>query len=71
MLIRHFQVLAGGSVSRVDQARVQEEQTKYSDTQYILENYVANNEYLKVYDFDDHFADVASCDPRNPHIQCV
>ena len=50
---------------------MQEESVKYSDTQYILENYVSNQQYLSVYDFDDHFADIGKCDPRNQHISCL
>ena len=44
---------------------------KCNDTLYVQENYVMDKAqtYLKLCDFDDHFADIANCDWRNPDIQ--
>ena len=46
-------------------------EVKADDTIYVQENYVMNKAqtYMKLCDFDDHFADIINCDWRNPDIQ--
>jgi hypothetical protein len=61
LLFKQFWVNANGSISHVDK---QQNESKCSKTEYVIKNYVKNGEYLKLYDFDDHFADVSK-DFRN------
>ena len=69
LLVKHFEVRPSGAVGALPDASVLSLGAKCRNTQHVLTNYVHDKKktYLKLNDFDDHFADL-TLDWRNPEI---
>ena len=67
LLFRTFTVNPNGSIQVANKKEIDQQLSEMNnaDTEYIVKTYVRNQQYLNLYDFDDHFADIATCDWRN------
>ena len=66
LLFKWFTVNSNGSIQHLDKNKISGD-GKCSDTAHVCQKYVQNSDktYLKLYDFDDHFSNVAMFDFRN------